>query len=250
MEHDGHRERLRLRYMEQGLRGFAPHEVLELLLTYAIPRVNTNPIAHELLSRFGSLHGVMEADPRELMQVRGIGAQAATLLTMLPQVFKMYQQDVLKPLPRLDTYDKLARYCRTLFVGAVDEAAYVLCFDGQLKLLAAQMIAVGTPSEVSVIPRQVVQCLMRHHAVSVALTHNHPSGSLVPSQEDVDLTASVSQVLRGMDIRLIDHVLVAGEETFSFHLNGYLGEEVMPPADDGLLFAADRPQRKLPPRRR
>ena len=120
-EHAGHRERLRERYKREGLGGFAPHEVLELLLTYAIPRVDTNPLAHALIRRFGSLHAVMEASPAELEQVPGIGPGASTLITLLLPLLRMYEQEKLLPRKKLDTWTELTAYCRSLFLGVTEE---------------------------------------------------------------------------------------------------------------------------------
>lgn len=252
MEHDGHRERMRQRFMEEGLNGFAPHEVLEVLLMYAIPRVNTNPIAHRLLDHFGSFHRVLEAHPRELMQVKGVGAQAATLLSMLLPVFRLYQMDQMKPKPLLETYQQMADYCKTLFLGAAEEKLYLLCLDGQLKLLAAELIATGTPAAVQMAPRQMVQALIRHHATGAVITHNHPSGSLFPSQEDVDITAQVQMLFSGMGIRLYDHILIADGQDFSFHRSGYLDEPkpLLFPLEEEVDIAAEKAQHKMPARKR
>ena len=251
MEHDGHRERMRKRYIEQGLDGFAPHEMLELLLTFAIPRVNTNPIAHRLLDRFGSLHKVLEANPRELMQVSGIGAQAATLISMLLPLFRQYQLDQQKPLPLLETYQQMTEYCKALFLGTADERLYLLCLDSKLRLQATELIASGTPAAVQLAPRQMVEALLRHHATGAVITHNHPGGSLVPSQEDVDITVQMQMILQGMDIRLYDHILIAGGKDFSFHRNGYLDgmRQLITPADEQPL-AAEKAQHRLPPQRK
>ncbi|MBQ4074649.1 MAG: DNA repair protein RadC [Clostridia bacterium] len=251
MEHDGHRERLRQRFISQGLEGFEPHEVLELMLTYAIPRVNTNPIAHRLLSHFGSFHRVLQAHPRELMQVEGIGSNAATLLSMLVPMFRRYQQDAMKNGQKLENYRDLSAYCATLFLGAADEHLYLLCFDAQLRLLATELIARGTPDEVKMIPRQIVQALLRYHATGAVICHNHPGFSLIPSQEDVDITSHVRLVLEGIGIRLYDHILVAGDQTFSFCQHGYLEEErpILFPLEQEEM-AAEKPLRKMPPRKR
>lgn len=251
MVHDGHRERLRERFFAQGLEGFAPHEALELLLTYAIPRVNTNPIAHELINHFGSFSRVLEAHPEELMQVKGVGPQAAVFLSMLLPVYKLYQQDMFRPGVRLDNYQQLTAYCSSLFLGAAEEQLYVLCFDAQLKLLAAELISRGTPDEILLVPRQVVQALLRHRAVGAVLTHNHPGYSLFPSQEDVDITIRIRDVLEGMEIRLYDHILIAGDKSFSFNRNGYLDADrlLIEPAE-AMDRAAEKPLRKLPARKK
>ena len=237
MDHTGHRERLRLRYQREGLDGFAPHEVLELLLTYAIPRIDTNPLAHELIDRFGSLSAVMEASPAELEQVPGIGKQASTLLTMLVPVLRMYEQEKLLPRHQLTTYPDLAAYCRTLFLGSGVEQFYVLCLDAKLSLIAARCLSRGTPAEVSVQPRAVVQELIRHNAVGAVLSHNHPSGSPLPSQADINITREIQKILDSVGIRLYDHVIIAGSKNYSFYSHRML---------DGQEAAAPQPTAELP----
>lgn len=222
MEHTGHRERLRSRYHREGLEGFAPHEVLELLLTYAIPRIDTNPLAHALVDRFGSLSAVMEASPAELEQVPGIGKQASTLLNLLLPLFRMYAQEKLLPRRQLDTYANLSAYCHTLYLGANVEMFHVLSLDARLNLLAAHCLSQGTPSEVSIQPRAVLQELMCRNAVAAVICHNHPSGSPEPSQADIDITGEILRILDSVGIRLVDHVIVGGNKDYSFFSNGLL----------------------------
>lgn len=249
MEHDGHRERLRARYEQEGLSGFAPHEVLELLLTYAIPRVNTNPQAHRLIERFGSLHGVLEASQTELEQVEGIGPRASTLITMMVPLLRAYEQEKLLPRRKLATFADLAAFCHTLYLGVNNEQFYVLCFDAKLQLLATSLIASGSPAEVNVMPRLVVQELMRHNAVGAVISHNHPSGSPLPSAEDLAMTREISSILESVGIRLYDHVLIAGSREYSFFAHGLLnGTPSVTPFPEETAQAADRPQRTLPAR--
>ncbi len=252
-EHSGHRERLRLRFRREGLSGFAPHEVLELLLTYAIPRVDTNPLAHELIRRFGSLSRVLEAAPAELEQVPGIGPHASALLTMLVPLLRVYEQEKLLAKRRLSTYADLAAYCRTLYLGAGGEQFYLLCLDARMNLLSCRLIAQGTPSQVRADPRLIVQELMRWNAVGAVLSHNHPSGSCQPSLEDIDITQEIQRVLSGVGIRLYDHVIIAGAQDYSFFFHHLLDARPR----DGLFsnteetqLAADRPQRVLSPRQK
>ena len=243
-DHAGHRERLRARYRREGLAGFAPHEVLELLLTYAIPRQDTNPMAHALINRFGSLAAVLEASPEELEQVPGIGPQAATLLNLQVPLLRMYEQEKLLPRQQLNTYPDLAAYCRTLYLGVGHEQFYLLCFDAQLKLLAACRMADGTPGEVSVAPRMILRELLRRDALGAVITHNHPSGSPFPSDEDIAMTKEIQRLLSGVGIRLYDHVLIAGSRDYSFFAHHLLDD-----APGNAFFsqaaplAADRPDR-------
>ena len=242
MEHSGHRERLRARYAESGFEGFAPHEVLELLLTFAIPRVNVNPLAHRLLERFGSLPGVLEAAPEELARVEGMGPRSALLVSSLLPLLRYYERERLSPQLVLTNAFQLSAYCKSLFLGVQNEALYVLCFDAKLGLLGAERVAAGGPADVAVAPRAVVQALLRRHAVSAVLTHNHPSGDPSPSAEDLRLTAELERVLQALGIRLYDHVIVGGQETYSLKLHAQ-----MPPAPAGVSpaqrLAAERPLR-------
>ncbi len=248
-DHAGHRERLRTRFRKEGLGGFAPHEVLELLLTYAIPRVDTNPVAHALIRRFGSLPAVLEASQAELEQVPGIGESASTLIRLMIPVFKAYEQDKLLPRQQLSTYADLEAYCRTLFLGVGHEQFYLLCFDAQMKLLATCLMADGTPGEVAVAPRMILQELLRRDALGAVITHNHPSGSAEPSREDIALTREIRQALQSAGVRLYDHVLIAGSRDYSFSLHHLLddGEPIAFPVSEPIPLAADRPYQ---PRRR
>lgn len=247
-DHSGHRERLRARYARGGLEGFAPHEVLELLLTFAIPRIDVNPLAHRLIDRFGSLQAVMEASVEELRQVPGMGVQAATLISMLLPVMQAYQREKGRPKKKLTTYAQLADYCRTLFLGAGCEKFYLLCFDAQMQLLSTPLIADGTPTEVSVLPRKIMQELMRHNASGAVLTHNHPSGSPLPSAEDMAVTKEIQELLCGVDIRLYDHVIVAGDQDYSFFAHRALN--AAPAFEEEEPLAAERPQRLRPQRQK
>ena len=246
--HAGHRARLRERYAREGLGGFAPHEVLELVLTFAIPRMDVNPLAHRLMDRFGSLSAVMEAPMEELKQVEGVGDRAATLLSVLLPILRAYQQDKLTPLRKLSTFNDLAAFCRSLFLGECHEKFYVLCLNARLELLCASPIAEGTPTEVSFLPRKIMQELIRRNAAGAVLTHNHPSGSPFPSAEDIALTRDIQALLEGVGIRLYDHVIVAGQQEYSFfaHHDMTPEDELSPFAPENAL-AADRPQRTLKP---
>ena len=242
MDHDhaGHRERLRARFQQDRKEGFCDHELLELLLTYAIPRRDTNALAHKLMNRFGSLSGVLEADMSELTQVEGIGESAATLILMLLPLFKRYQQERFTQRTPLNNMALLGAYCRTLFYGVHAEQFYVLSLDARLCLIHADLIASGTPNQVRVSPREVASVLLRRNAVGAVLVHNHPAGSELPSAADVETTAQIAATLSALGIALYDHVLVAGHEAVSFKqhrlMTGFTG------MNDGAV-ACEQPRR-------
>jgi len=221
--HRGHRDRMRRRALEEGLDGFADHEVLELLLFAVLPRVNTNPVAHRLLARFGSLSAVLEADPADLATVPGIGRNGARFLTTLPHVARRYMHDrVRRTNPRLSDPDTVAAYVMPLMAGRAEEVVYLLCLDAQCRVRFPALVASGTVVEAHVHPRQAVETALRHRAASAILAHNHPAGEATPSGADHRMTRRIAEALGSVGVPLLDHVIVAGERVFSFEKEGLL----------------------------
>ena len=212
--HKGHRNRVRERYLRSGLDDYADHEILELLLTYAIPRVDVNPMAHALIDRFGSLSGVMDASMEELTSVDGIGQNAAMLIRMLPEIYRRYEMDKLEPRETYDTLAQIGDYLRALYVGATVEKAYVLLFDNSRHLIACHEIAEGTVNSVSINVPKIARLCFRANAASVVLAHNHPRGLAIPSGDDIDMTHAVDSALHTLGIQLLEHVIVT-EHTFA-----------------------------------
>ncbi|MCM2358615.1 MAG: DNA repair protein RadC [Geobacteraceae bacterium] len=221
--HSGHRERLRKRFQEEGLDNFEDHQVLELLLFHAIPRGDMNPLAHLLIKRFGSLSAVLEADPKDVAAVKGIGEKAASFLAMIPQVTRRYFHDrVLRDRPKLNSSEAVADYLIPLMAGRPEEVFYVLCLDTQCRVVYPALISEGTVKEAAVYPRHVIEEAIRHRAASVILAHNHPAGTAKPSQQDHKLTRLLVQALGPLDIKVLDHIIVAGDKAYSFAREGIL----------------------------
>jgi DNA repair protein RadC len=221
--HHGHRDRLRSRFLEDGLDGFEDHQVLELLLFYAIPRADTNPIAHKLMRRFGCLSAVLEADPKDIATVEGMGERGAAFLSLIPHITRRYFHDrVNRDAPRLNTSEAVTEYLVPLMAGRPEEAFYALCLDSQCRVLYPALIGEGTVKEAHVHPRHVVEEALRHRAASVILAHNHPGGTSRPSNADHKLTAVLVQALGAIGITVLDHIIVAGEKVFSFAREGVL----------------------------
>ncbi|MDD3110024.1 MAG: DNA repair protein RadC [Eubacteriales bacterium] len=224
MEHTGHRERLRARFAQAGFMGFAPHEALELLLTYAIPRRNVNPLAHQLLNHFGSFPRVLEATAEDLQAVPVMGAHTATLVAMMLPLFRLYRQSLVDEKSRGSNTDLLA-LCQALLMGEKMERFHVLALDKKGKLLGHSCVSSGDDGETAVYPRIIVQVLLRFGAGACVLAHNHPSGELRPSQADIRLTKALAQMIQPLDITLSDHVIVGGDEVFSFAREGLLSQD-------------------------
>lgn len=217
--HDDHRKRRRDLYMRNGLEVFADHEVLELLLFYAIPRKDTNPIAHLLMDHFGSLDRVLSATQEELCQVEGIGPAAAALITLIPQISRRAALQCMEREVILNSVDAMGEYCLTLTGGGRNEVLYLVCLDAKGKVLSHHRLGDGSAS-VSVNLRKVAELVLRSNAYSVVLTHNHPSGMALPSREDLVATQQIEQLLRNMGVILLDHIITADGDFVSMAENG------------------------------
>ncbi|WP_010250360.1 RadC family protein [Acetivibrio cellulolyticus] len=218
--HEGHRKRLKMRFLKDGLDSFEPHQVLELLLFYSIPRKDTNELAHELLSKYGSLSGVFEADPKDLSQISGVGESTAFLLSLIPQLSRRYFNDKWGEKPELNSSTKAGQYAVSLFAGRTYEAFYIICLDSQNKVNYSELVHEGTINEAPVYPRLLVEAAIRHKANSVILAHNHPGGSLNPSRADIEATRTICNALESISIKVIDHIIVCGGKYYSFAENG------------------------------
>lgn len=223
--HDGHRQRLKERFRQDGLDNFNELQVLELLLFYCIPRQDTNPLAHNLLEKFGSLSQVLEAPIGELERVPGIGSNAATFLHLIRDAGRYYQINRTMQEKILLTTEQCGRYLHSFFIGRRNEMVYLLCLDAKCKVLCCKEIGEGSVNFASVPVRRVVETALGVNATTVVLAHNHPSGLAVPSTEDVQTTRRVSAALDAVDITLADHIIVADEEFVSLVQSGYYRPE-------------------------
>jgi DNA repair protein RadC len=243
--HDGHRERLRQRFSEHGPDVFADHELLELLLTYAIPRRDTNETAHKLLQRFGSLAGVFAADAASLQTVDGVGPAAAQLLQLEAAIRRRIALSGVphrngKPL--LNAPHRAARYAELLLSQETDERMYALCLNAQRALLCAVAVGSGSVSELTVYPRTIVELAILRHAHGIILAHNHPSGDPLPSQPDIETTEAIRAALQSVHVGLLDHIIVGDGYLYSFSAQAVLrlaGDraEVLSTEDYGLSRA-------------
>lgn len=230
MIHEGHRGRLKDRFRKEGLDGFTDVQVLELLLFFCIPRRDTNPIAHALLARFGSLHQVLEAPLHELEKVDGIGEQASTLISLTRQLARSYGVSQAGVEKILNTTTKCGEYLKPFFLGKRDETVYLLCLDAKCKALGCQEVGKGSVNSAGLSVRKIVETALAVNATSVVLAHNHPSGLALPSNEDVVTTRRVAMALDTVGIFLADHIVVADDDFVSLAQSGlYRPEECQAP---------------------
>lgn len=225
--HSGHRARMRSRFAAQGLDGFADHEVLELILFYAIPQKNVNPLAHRLLEHFGSLHRVMDAELEELRQVEGIGEYAASLIRLFGLMGARIRQSRAKEREHLRNFRDAQQHCIRLFEGKRQEHFYMVCMNGEMEVVADALVAKGSLDEVEAYPRVVAELALRHGAHTVVLCHNHPDGKTTPSQADIDTTARLNDMLMRIGVVIADHIIVSDEEAFSFAANDFIYRETV-----------------------
>lgn len=212
--HSGHRDRMRAKFLQQGLEGFQEHEMLELTLFYALPRVNTNEVAHRLLQRFGSLADVLNADYHALRDVKGMGESSAMLLTLIAQLSRQYRLSARKDLT-LNTFDATCAYFKDIYLGEPEERLRLACLDDRLQLMSCGVVSEGAPSSVPVHMRRLVEYALQQKSELVVLAHNHPNGTAMPSPEDIAATQKIFNVLKSVGIRLVDHIIVAGEQAVS-----------------------------------
>lgn len=217
--HEGHRQRVRQRAREEGLDHFSDVQVLELLLYYVIPRVDTNPIAHRLLSHFGSLSQVLEASIEELCKVEGIGENAALFLTMIPQMGRYYLVNRSGQATVLTTLDQCAQYLMPRFFGRKVETVFLLCLDAKCKVLCCKELGQGETNSTGISIRRVVETALGVNASTVVLAHNHPSGLAVPSAQDIQTTRRIAQALKAVEITLVDHIVVADDDYVSIAMS-------------------------------
>lgn len=213
--HDGHRERLRQSFLEHGLSGMNDINALELLLFYAVPRRDTNELAHLLLQHFGSLDGVFSASAEELCEVEGIGAYAASLLTLVPEIMKKSRLSKSREIRQIRSSDDAGEYLLPYFMNERDEVVYLLCLDSKRAVICCAEMGRGVVNSVDTSVRRIVEKALKVKACSVIIAHNHPDGLALPSREDDLFTKCLYNALETVGIRLEDHIIVADEDYIS-----------------------------------
>jgi DNA repair protein RadC len=214
-----HRQRIKTKYEKSRLNGWLDYEVLELVLSYAIPRKDTKSIARELLSRFKSINGILDADNRDLQSINGISKHTALFLNLLKDISVLYMEKRMFEKDLLSSPQIVYDYLKVSLKGLIDEGFKMLFLDNRNQLIAMETLKNGTVNQTIVFPRKIVERALYHHAVGVLIAHNHPSGSLEPSQEDQEVTKDIRKALKTVDIALLDHIIIGGNEFFSFREN-------------------------------
>lgn len=213
--HGGHRQRMKDRFMDHGLDNFSDHNVLELLLFFAMPRRDVNPLAHKLINHFGSLAAVFDANREELMKIDGIGDNTATLIMLIPSISRRYMMSRTSFDNMLHTTSDLGNYLLPRFIGLREEVVYLICLDSKNKAISCTLVSKGSVNAAHVSTRSILETALNHNASSVVLSHNHISGIAVPSAEDIVTTKQLFSILSAAGIYFRDHIIVADNDYIS-----------------------------------
>jgi len=221
----GHRERLRARFRQAGGAGFHDYEMLELLLTYVIPRRDVKPIAKRLLARFGSLASVLDAAHENLEEVSGIGPRAAGLLRLQKALVTRYNEDDLEQKDVLSHASRVARFARAVLSDRRNEAFMVISVNTRHEVIGYEILHEGTVDETVVYPRRILEEALKKSAFAIILVHNHPSGHVVPSPADKNLTQAVLEAARTVRLPVLDHLIVGQKGWASLRDLGWMPKE-------------------------
>lgn len=217
-----HRERLRERFQRAGVDGMQDYELLELLLTYAVPRKDVKPIAKDLIKRFGGLSGVLDAGQEELEEVTGLGSISATLIRLVKELCSTYLAERMKQKEVISSPKVVVDFARSKLSGLPREVFMVVYLNVKNEVIDFEVLIEGTVDSVAIYPRRIIEAALSHHATGLILVHNHPSGHPEPSEEDKQITRAITEAARTLDIKILDHIVVGKDGYFSFLENNLL----------------------------
>jgi len=218
--HAGHRERLKNRYLQEGLDSFDEVNVLELLLCFCIPKQDTNPIAHRLLEEFGSIKNVFDANCEDLQRVKGMGKHSSLFISLMKDVSRYYAVKCAQAKKVLSTLNDCGNYLKEFFVGRNCENVFLLSLDARSAVINCRKVSEGDLNSANISIRKVIEIALQDNATSMILAHNHPGGVAMPSSEDLMATIRVAKALSMVDVNLIDHIIISGEDFISLVQSG------------------------------
>lgn len=220
----GHRERLRRRFLLGGGRDMPDYELLELLLTIAIHRRDVKPLAKELIRKFGSFAGVVNAPLEELMLVKGVKENTAAVLRIVRECSVRSSWQSLKGMdaPVISDFDAMVDYCRSAMAYQTVEEFRIIFLNSKLYVIGEEIQQRGTVDQVAIHPREVIKSAMMHGASAMILVHNHPSGIVTPSKADMEITKRIKEAAEAVSIRLFDHLIISKSSVYSFHNQGFV----------------------------
>lgn len=213
--HAGHRERVRENVLKNGFEQLEDHRLLELLLFYSIPREDTNELAHRLLNEFDSLAGVVKASPKQLERVIGVGRNTAVMLSGMGELcVRVLKEGNIKKTPYLNNAE-LINLVKSHYISESKERFLVVCFDSGFRLKLVEFVSEGDSVKVDFDIKKLVSIILDCDASYVVIAHNHPDGDSFPSGADIDVTSSISVMLRRIKVALFDHIILGEKTHFS-----------------------------------
>ncbi|MFH2091000.1 MAG: DNA repair protein RadC [Pseudomonadota bacterium] len=219
---DGHRLRLRERFLKNGLNGFHDYEVIELLLSLNTPRKDCKQSAKQLLQRFKTFQGVLEADPASLCEVHGVGPASSFGIRLIKQVSDRYQETRIIEKNVVENQSDLINYLNQ-FIGHKNREVFLAVFlDAKNRVLTSKILFEGTLTTSSVYPREVIISALQHNAAAVIFAHNHPSGDVEPSTSDISITRKLCFALKYVGIVVHEHLIVGSHGVYSFAAQGLI----------------------------
>jgi len=220
--HAGHRQRMKDAFYKSGLKNMQPHQVLEMVLFNTIPYVDTNGIAHQLIDRFGSLSGVFDADPDELMEIPAIKPATVFLLKLIPEVSRVYYADRAGKAGRISKTEDMAKIFQNDFRGRDHEVVSLILLSSAGKVVFHDILHEGSVNAAPIYKRKIMELCLKYNATAAALAHNHPSGNIMPSSNDMKTTRSLTAALAAVDVTLQDHFIFSDSDYMSMRKAGWL----------------------------
>ena len=221
-QNEGHRQRLRHKFLKSGLDGFHDYEIIELLLTLGTPRKDCKSVAREALKKFGTLKSVLEADPSKLKEIKGIGDNNVFGLKITQAVSRRFLADRIMDQDFMRSSEEVIEYLKHNLRDKTREIFMVIYLNGRNQILQMEELFEGTLTTSAVYPREVVKRALDHAAAALVFVHNHPSGNPKPSQDDITITQKLKEAAEAIDVSVHDHLIIAGNEVYSFADNGLI----------------------------
>ena len=221
-DNEGHRQRLREKFLKNGLDGFLDYEIIELLLTLGTPRSDCKQSAKDALKKFESLKSVLEATPAELKKIKGIGDNNVFGLKIAQAVSRRYLADKIINKDFIRSADEVKEYLQHELRDKNREVFVAIYLNGRNQILKMEELFQGTISTSAVYPREVVKRALENDAAAIVFVHNHPSGNPNPSQDDLSITKKLKDALISIDVSVHDHIIIAGNDVYSFADHGLI----------------------------
>jgi DNA repair protein RadC len=217
-----HRQRLKRKFIEAGIGALHDYEIIELLLSYAIPRKDVKPLAKNLIQTFGSIRKIMDADVQDIENVKGMGHHAAVLIKLVRDSSSIYLREKAAESPQITCTAELINYYRNTMGGLKDEHFHVIYLNARNKIIEMETIHRGIVNQAVVYPRKILEQALKKKASAIILVHNHPSGHVQPSDADIRLTRTVQETAKALDIMVHDHIIIGENRFYSFREEGII----------------------------